>query len=95
MSKRVKVKVCVKGKKCPCKGSKEILETFEELVRKKGLQDEVAVKGCSCLKSCKHGPVVYVKSADSKEYTHVQPDDCESILDSQLKKKKQEKKKKK
>lgn len=88
MSKKVKIKVCVKGKKCPCKGSKEVLETFEELVREQGLEDEVAVKGCSCLKSCKHGPVVYVKSSSDKEYTHVKPDDCKNILNSQLRKKK-------
>ena len=50
----VEVKVCV-GSSCHMKGSYQVIKTFEELIKKNDLKDEVALKASFCMGQCLRG----------------------------------------
>jgi len=55
----VEVKVCV-GSSCHMKGSYQVLKTFQELIAKNDLKDEVALKASFCMGRCLEGISVMV-----------------------------------
>jgi len=84
MSDKVKVFVCTRGKKCPKRDSDDVLEAFECVAKREGLEDSVSIKGCKCLDLCKKGPAVVVMP-DKVRYGHVQPSDAAEILKAHAK----------
>ena len=78
----VEVKVCV-GSSCHMKGSYQVIKTFEELIKKNDLKDEVALKASFCMGQCLQGisitvngePVQNVGFANALDvfYQHIYP----------------------
>ena len=78
----VEVKVCV-GSSCHMKGSYQVIKTFEELIKKNDLKDEVALKASFCMGQCLRGisitvngePVQNVGFANAQDvfYQHIYP----------------------
>ena len=50
----VTVTVCV-GSSCHLKGAREVIVRFNELLKRYGLEDEVALKGSFCMERCGEG----------------------------------------
>lgn len=55
----VEVKVCV-GSSCHMRGSYQVIKTFQELVARNGLKDEIAIKAAFCMGRCLQGISVLV-----------------------------------
>jgi NADH:ubiquinone oxidoreductase subunit E len=64
----VKVFICV-GSSCHLKGSYQIIQTFEELIRKNGLEDLVELNASFCLGHCTKGVSVKVEDDFIEELT--------------------------
>ena len=50
----IEVKVCV-GSSCHMKGSYQVIQTFERLIKQHGLEDTVKLKASFCLGCCLDG----------------------------------------
>ena len=50
----VTVTVCV-GSSCHLKGSRKVIMSFNELLKKYGVEDKVALKGSFCMERCGEG----------------------------------------
>ena len=50
----VTVTVCV-GSSCHLRGARVVIERFNELLEKHGLQDKVGLKGSFCMERCGEG----------------------------------------
>ena len=50
----VTVTVCV-GSSCHLKGARDVIERFNELLRRHGLTDRVALQGSFCMERCGEG----------------------------------------
>lgn len=48
------VTVCV-GSSCHIKGSREVIERFNALLKEHGLQDKIELKGSFCMERCGEG----------------------------------------
>ena len=48
------VTVCV-GSSCHIKGARILIERFNNLLRKNGLENKVELKGCFCMERCGEG----------------------------------------
>lgn len=79
MSKLRTLVVCTKGKKCPGRGSKEILRELRNQAERCGL--DVIVESSDCLKLCKHGPAV-LSLSDDVAYGRVTTDHCRQIVEA-------------
>lgn len=55
----IEVKVCV-GSSCHMRGSYQVIKTFQELVARNNLKDEVAIKAAFCMGRCLQGISVLV-----------------------------------
>jgi NADH-quinone oxidoreductase subunit F/NADP-reducing hydrogenase subunit HndC len=82
--KKIKFFVCVDGKKCPKRGSEEVLEALQREIETQGLEDSASAKGCKCLKLCKKGPAVFV-SGDKTSYGRVTKKDVGEIVTAHVK----------
>lgn len=49
----VNVEICI-GSACYVKGSSQVVQTLNELIKENGWEDEVAVKGSFCMKACQN-----------------------------------------
>ena len=58
----MKVTVCI-GSSCPLKGSRQVVEQLQELIRKNGLEDKVELAGTFCMGRCQEGVCVTVDDA--------------------------------
>jgi bidirectional [NiFe] hydrogenase diaphorase subunit len=72
--------VCT-GTGCVSSRSETILATLEEEIKKRGWQDQVAVKRVGCMGLCAAGPIVSVQP-DGLLYREMTPEDVPAILDS-------------
>jgi (2Fe-2S) ferredoxin len=79
MSKLRKLVVCTKGKKCPGRGSKQVLRELRNQAERQGLN--VIVQSSDCLKLCKHGPSV-LSLPDDVAYGGVTTDHCRQIVEA-------------
>lgn len=84
MSDKLKIFVCTEGKKCPKRGSEDVLKAFEKEIKKTDNEERVRVKGCKCLDLCKKGPSVFV-AGDKVAYGKVKPSDAAEIIEEHLK----------
>lgn len=50
----ITVTVCV-GSSCHLKGAREVIERFNELLKRHALQDKVSLKGSFCMERCGEG----------------------------------------
>jgi NADH:ubiquinone oxidoreductase subunit E len=57
----IQVSICV-GSSCHLKGSYQIIQIFQEIIKKNKLQDRVELKASFCLERCTKG--VSVKAGD-------------------------------
>ena len=55
----VEVKVCV-GSSCHMKGSYQVIKTFQDLIARNDLKDEVLIKASFCMGRCLQGISVLV-----------------------------------
>lgn len=77
MAKPRKLLVCTKGKKCPDRGSKDVLRELRKQAEELGIDIEVEKSGC--LKLCKFGPAVCGLPEDT-EYVGVTKSDCRELV---------------
>lgn len=75
----MKVTICI-GSSCHLKGSRQIVEKFQELVAKHGLKDKVELEGTFCMGRCQAGVNVTVDG----EVFSVLPDGAEEFFDSHI-----------
>jgi NADH:ubiquinone oxidoreductase subunit F (NADH-binding)/(2Fe-2S) ferredoxin len=68
-----------------CQESKnnDLRDSFQELIRQKGLENEVQVIETGCFGFCEQGPVVRIMH-DNTLYTYVKPSDCPEILEEHI-----------
>jgi NADH:ubiquinone oxidoreductase subunit E len=79
----VKITVCI-GSSCHLKGSRQIVEKFQELIKVNGCGDRVELAGAFCMgKCCVDGVSVTVDG----EYYAVKADDAEKFFEDVVLKK--------
>jgi len=79
---RAQVLICG-GTGCTSSGSNEIMEHFEELVAKSGLEKEVKIVRTGCFGLCAAGPVVIVYP-EGTFYSRVRVEDVDEIVSEHL-----------
>jgi (2Fe-2S) ferredoxin len=79
MSKQRTLLVCTKGKKCPDRGSKQVLRELRDEVERQGVDIEVEKSGC--LKLCKFGPSICAMPEEFS-YGGVSPEDAKALVQS-------------
>lgn len=55
----MEITICI-GSSCHLRGSREIINRLEKLVRENSLQDKVELKGSFCMEQCQKGVCVTV-----------------------------------
>lgn len=58
----MKVTVCI-GSSCHIKGSRQVVEQLQELIKKNSLSDKVELAGTFCMGECQKGVCVTVDDA--------------------------------
>lgn len=53
------IKVCI-GSSCHLKGSREIIKTLEELIRKHNVEEQITLSGSFCMGQCQNGVCVKI-----------------------------------
>ena len=76
----MKVTVCI-GSSCHLKGSRQVVEQLQELIRKNGLEDKVELAGTFCMGRCQEGVCVTV---DGNFYS-VSPDNVKDFFEKEIK----------
>ncbi len=76
----MKVTICI-GSACHLKGSREIIETLQELVKVNGLQRQVELNGSFCSGNCDYGVCVTVEG----ELYSLSPEDTEDFFEHEIK----------
>lgn len=71
------------GTGCTSSGSKVLMSTFEEELKKQGLEDEIKIVQTGCFGLCALGPVVIVYP-EGTFYSHVQKADVAEIVEEHL-----------
>jgi NADH-quinone oxidoreductase subunit G len=79
----VEVSVCV-GRNCYLRGSSDILQKFTNEILVRDLGKRVNLRAAFCFENCSKGPTVHI---DGQEYSEVQPDDVDRLLDEAVAKK--------
>ncbi len=55
----MKVKVCI-GSSCHLKGSKDVVDALQDLIKKHDLQNKIRLSGAFCMANCQEGVCVSV-----------------------------------
>ncbi len=71
------------GISCHASKSEDILKTFQDLIKMKGLENEVQVIRTGCFGFCEKGPIVKMMP-DNTFYFQVKPEDCAEILEEHI-----------
>lgn len=71
------------GTGCTSSGSKVLMSTFEEELKKQGLEDEIKIVQTGCFGLCALGPVVIVYP-EGTFYSHVKKKDVAEIVEEHL-----------
>jgi len=75
----MKVTVCI-GSSCHLKGSRQVVQTFQNLINVKSLKDKVELAGTFCMGNCQNGVNVTV---DGKLFS-VSPETAESFFNKNI-----------
>lgn len=75
----MKVTICI-GSACHLKGSREIIQQLQELVREKGVGDKVDLNGSFCVGNCVNGVSVTV---DDQLYS-LKPEDARVFFEKEV-----------
>ena len=73
----MKITVCI-GSSCPVRGSRQVVEQLQELIREKDLGDRVELAGTFCMGQCQKGVCVTVDDA----FYSVSPDTVPAFFDT-------------
>lgn len=76
----MKVTVCI-GSSCHIKGSRQVVEQFQQLIADNGLKDKVDLGGTFCMGKCQQGVCVTV---DDQFYS-VSPETAEEFFNTNIK----------
>ena len=75
----MKVTICI-GSSCHLKGSRQIIERLQELVKEKHYEDKVELAGAFCMKNCVNGVCVTV---DGKLFS-VKPETADEFFEAEI-----------
>ena len=75
----MKVTVCI-GSSCHIKGSRQVVETFQELIDANNLKDKVELGGTFCLGKCQQGVCVMV----DEEFHSVTPETAKEFFETEI-----------
>ena len=75
----MKVTVCI-GSSCHLKGSRQVVQTFQNLINANNLKDKVELAGTFCMGNCQNGVNVTV---DEKIFSVV-PETAESFFNKNV-----------
>ena len=75
----MKVTICI-GSSCHLKGSRQIIERLQELVKEKHYEDKVELAGAFCMKNCVNGVCVTV---DGKLFS-VKPETTDEFFEAEI-----------
>lgn len=75
----MKVTICI-GSSCHLKGSRQVIERLQQLIRENNLADSVELCGTFCMKNCVNGVSVTV---DDKLFS-VKPDSVDSFFETEI-----------
>lgn len=75
----LKVTVCI-GSSCHVKGSRQVVDELNYLIKEKGLKDKVELAGTFCLGKCEQGVCVTV---DGQLFS-VQPDNVKDFFNKEV-----------
>lgn len=75
----MRVTICI-GSACHLKGSREIIQKMQEMVKAHGISDKVDLNGAFCSGNCVHGVCVTV---DGTLYS-LQPENTESFFEKEI-----------
>ena len=76
----MKVTVCI-GSSCHIKGSRQVVESLQELIAKNDLGDRVELGGTFCMGKCQEGVCVTVDD----EFHSVSPETVEEFFANEIK----------
>ena len=76
----MKVTVCI-GSSCHIKGSRQVVESLQELIAKNNLGDKVELGGTFCMGRCQEGVCVTVDD----EFHSVSPETVEDFFNNEIK----------
>lgn len=75
----MRVTICI-GSACHLKGSREIIQRFQELVSQKGLGDKVDLNGSFCSGNCVNGVCVTVEGT----LFSLKPEDTDTFFEKEI-----------
>ena len=75
----MKIRVCI-GSSCHLKGSRIVIQTFQNQIDKYNLQDKIQMSGQFCMKNCQNGVCVML---DDKACS-VNPADADTFFEKEI-----------
>ena len=78
----MKITVCI-GSSCHIKGSRQVVEELQYLIKENGLSDKVELGGTFCMGKCQMGVCVTVDG----EFFSVTPEDVKDFFEANVKSK--------
>lgn len=78
----MKVTVCI-GSSCHIKGSRQVVEKLQSLIKENNLEDKVEIGGTFCLGKCQQGVCVTV----DEEFHSVTPENVNEFFENEIAKK--------
>lgn len=78
----MKVTVCI-GSSCHIKGSRQVVEKLQSLIKENNLEDKVEIGGTFCLGKCQQGVCVTV----DEEFYSVTPENVNEFFENEIAKK--------
>ncbi|MGI6150561.1 MAG: (2Fe-2S) ferredoxin domain-containing protein [Christensenellales bacterium] len=71
----MKITICI-GSSCHLKGSRQIVESLQELVEQNGLNDRIQLSGTFCMGRCMEGVCVQL----DEEFFSLKPEETQSFF---------------
>ncbi len=78
----IKIEVCI-GSACYVKGSNQVVTLLQNMVKEKGIEDQVEIKGSFCMQLCQGGQGLGIK-INGKALQNVGLHNAEEVLEKEL-----------
>ena len=75
----MKITVCI-GSSCHIKGSRQVVETMNRLIKENGLQDKIQLGGTFCMGKCQQSVCVSIEG----EVFSVSPETAETFFQNEV-----------